>query len=133
MNSVNIVGRLTKDPEIRRTEKGSVVANFSVAINRHFKNADGGYDADFINCVAWEKSAEFLEKYFKKGDAIGITGRIQTRKWVTDDGQNRTAFEVVADRVHFVESKKDRADAGHAPARADDFEEVIGDDEELPF
>ena len=107
MNKVQLVGRLTRDPEIRYSqgENATATARFSVAVNRRFKNSEGNYDADFINCVAFGKSAEFVEKYFKKGMAIGLTGRIQTGSYTNKDGQKVYTTDVVVEETEFVESK----------------------------
>ena len=107
MNKVQLVGRLTRDPEIRYSqgENATATARFSVAVNRRFKNAEGNYDADFINCVAFGKSAEFVEKYFKKGMAIGLTGRIQTGNYTNKDGQKVYTTDVIVEETEFVESK----------------------------
>ena len=107
MNKCTLVGRLTKDPEIRysQSENATATARFSVAVNGRFKNAEGNYDADFINCVAFGKTAEFLEKYFKKGMAIGLTGHIQTGSYTNKDGQKVYTTDVVVEETEFVESK----------------------------
>lgn len=107
MNKCTLVGRLTKDPEIRYSqgENATATARFSVAVSRRFKNAEGNYDADFINCVAFGKTAEFLEKYFKKGMAIGLTGHIQTGSYTNKDGQKVYTTDVIVEEAEFVESK----------------------------
>ena len=107
MNKCTLVGRLTKDPEIRYSqgENATATARFSVAVSRRFKNAEGNYDADFINCVAFGKTAEFLEKYFKKGMAIGLTGHIQTGSYTNKDGQKVYTTDVIVEETEFVESK----------------------------
>lgn len=107
MNKCMLVGRLTRDPEIRYTqgENASCIARFSIAINRRFKNTEGNYDADFINCVAFGKGGEFIEKYFKKGMAIGISGRIQTGNYTNKDGVKVYTTDVVVEEAEFVESK----------------------------
>ena len=112
MNKCTLVGRLTKDPEIRYSqgENATATARFSVAVNRRFKNAEGNYDADFINCVAFGKTAEFLEKYFKKGMAIGLTGHIQTGSYTNKDGQKVYTTDVVVEETEFVESKNASGD-----------------------
>lgn len=143
MNKVQLVGRLTRDPEIRYSqgENATATARFSVAVNRRFKNAEGNYDADFINCVAFGKSAEFVEKYFKKGMAIGLTGRIQTGSYTNKDGQKVYTTDVVVEETEFVESKGassvDNSNASRsAPSAAsnDGFMGIPdGVDEELPF
>lgn len=104
MNKAILVGRLTKDPELRTTGSGVSVCSFTIAVNRRFRNAEGGYDADFINCVAWRQQAEFVAKYFTKGRMLGLCGSIQTRNY-DKDGQRVYVTEVVADEISFVESK----------------------------
>lgn len=101
MNSVNLIGRFTRDPELRSTETGTSVCSFSIAVQRNFKNNEGEYGADFINCVAWKGTAEFISKYFKKGQQVGITGRLTTRKW-DDNGTPRYATEIVVSDTSFV-------------------------------
>lgn len=106
MNIVCLVGRLTADPECKQTPGGVNVCSFSVAVNRAFSNANGERQADFINCVAWRQTAEFIARYFRKGQNIGLNGTIQTRTYQDKDtGKNRTAFEVVINNAYFVESK----------------------------
>lgn len=114
MNKVVLVGRLTKDPEIR-TSGESAFARFSVAVNRPFKNNAGEYEADFPNCVAFGKTAEFIEKYFAKGNMIGIIGRIQTGSYTNQDGVKVYTTDVVAENVEFVESKKNTESDSEAP------------------
>ena len=143
MNKCTLVGRSTKDPEIRYSqgENATATARFSVAVNRRFKNAEGNYDADFINCVAFGKSAEFVEKYFKKGMAIRLTGRIQTGSYTNKDGQKVYTTDVVVEETEFVESKgASSADNSNnsrpAPSAANNNEFMSipdGVDEELPF
>lgn len=107
MNKVSLVGRLTRDVEVRYSqgENASCIARFSIAVNRRFKNAEGNYEADFINCVAFGKSGEFVEKYFKKGMAIGITGRIQTGSYINKDGVKVYTTDVIVEEAEFVENK----------------------------
>lgn len=107
MNKVILVARLCRDPEVRYSqgENVSAIVRFSVAVNRKFKNAEGNYDADFINCVAFGKTAEFIEKYFKKGMAIGIAGRIQTGSYTNKEGVKVYTTDVVVEEAEFVESK----------------------------
>ena len=143
MNKVQLVGRLTRDPEIRYSqgENATATARFSVAVNRRFKNSEGNYDADFINCVAFGKSAEFVEKYFKKGMAIGLTGRIQTGSYTNKDGQKVYTTDVVVEETEFVENKgASSADNSNTSRPApdvtnnNDFMSIPdGIDEELPF
>ena len=144
MNKVELVGRLTRDPEVRyiQGENASAIARFSVAVNRRFKNNEGNYEADFINCVAFGKSGEFIEKYFKKGMAIGISGRIQTGNYTNKDGVKVYTTDVVVEEQEFVESKNSGGVSApsNAPAAnnntpsADGFMNIPdGIDEELPF
>ena len=143
MNKVQLVGRLTRDPEIRYSqgENATATARFSVAVNRRFKNSEGNYDADFINCVAFGKSAEFVEKYFKKGMAIGLTGRIQTGSYTNKDGQKVYTTDVVVEETEFVESKGASSSDNSNTSRPapnvtnnNDFMSIPdGVDEELPF
>ena len=126
MNSVNLVGRLTRDPEMRTTDSGISIASFSIAVNRQFKNKDGEYEADFINCVAFKHTADFIQKYFSKGQFIGITGRIQTRKWQDNDGKTRYATEVIVENATFTSGKSETNNTAQ-------FEEVTEPDDELPF
>lgn len=143
MNKVELVGRLTRDPEVRYTqgENASAIARFSVVVNRRFKNGEGNYDADFINCVAFGKSAEFIEKYFRKGMAIGISGRIQTGNYTNKDGVKVYTTDVVVEEAEFVESKNSggastpsNAPTNNNATSADGFMNIPdGIDEELPF
>ena len=141
MNKVQIVGRLTRDPEVRYStgEKATATARFSVAVNRRFKNAEGNYDADFINCIAFGQGAEFIEKYFKKGMAIGLTGRIQTGSYTNKDGNKVYTTDVVVEETEFVESKNASNGGGNSTSRPDPSKDTSfmdipeGDSEELPF
>ena len=109
MNKIILVGRLTRDPELRSTSTGISTANFTVAVNRNFKNKDGQYDADFISCVAFRNTADFVSKYFKKGNLICLDGRIQTRNYDAQDGTKRYVTEVVVENVEFVGGKSDNS------------------------
>lgn len=137
MNKVIIIGRFTRDPEIKYStgENANATARFSLAVNRRFKNKEGNYDADFINCVAFGKTAEFIEKYFTKGMAIGITGRIQTGSYTNKEGQKIYTTDVVVEETEFVESKNkgtsDNVPNNNANSNSD-FEETVSDDE-MPF
>ena len=137
MNKVIIIGRFTRDPEIKYStgENATATARFSLAVNRRFKNKEGNYDADFINCVAFGKTAEFIEKYFTKGMAIGITGRIQTGSYTNKEGQKIYTADVVVEETEFVESKNkgtsDNVPNNNANSNSD-FEETVSDDE-MPF
>lgn len=115
MNKVQLVGRLTKDPEIKLTSNQTSYCNFTVAVDRRFKDKDGQRQSDFINCVAWKQTADFIKKYFSKGSRIGICGSIQTRNY-EKDGQKVFITEVLVDEVEFVESTKAEAKEEHRPA-----------------
>lgn len=105
MNKAILIGRLTRDPELKTTASGVSVCSFSIAVNRRFKNAEGNYDADFINCVAWRQQAEFMAKYFGKGRMVGVVGSIQTRSYDDKDGKRVYVTEVSVDEVHFCGDK----------------------------
>ena len=108
LNHIVIMGRLTRDPELRRTGSGVAVASFSVAVDRDFGGRDGGEkETDFIDCVAWRQTGEFVSKYFTKGRMIVVSGRLQIRSWTDKDGNKRRTAEVVADNVYFGDSKRD--------------------------
>lgn len=111
LNRVVLVGRLTKDPELRYTPNGVAVANFTLAVNRPFKNQAGESEADFINCVVWRKPAENLAQYTSKGSLIGVDGRIQTRSYEGNDGKRIFVTEVVADSVQFLDTKKSESNS----------------------
>ena len=141
MNKAILVGRLTKDPELKTTASGVSVCSFTIAINRRFRNAEGNYDADFINCVAWRQQADFLSKFFSKGRMVGVIGSIQTRNYERD-GQRVYITEVVADEISFVDSKSQGDSApqsASAPSAntnsfgADDGFIPMPADDDLPF
>lgn len=129
MNNVSLVGRLTRDPEIKATNSGSTYARFSIAVDRRGKDAG----TDFINIVAFGKTSEFIERYFRKGQRIGINGRIQTGSYDGKDGKKVYTFDVIAENVEFVESKS--ASASATPANADGFVNIPDgvEDPGLPF
>lgn len=106
MNKVFLVGRITRDPELKYTASNVAVVSFSVAINRNYQNAQGEYDADFINCVAWRRQAENLARFVRKGHQIGVDGRLQTRNYQTPQGETRYITEVVCDNIQFLETKQ---------------------------
>ena len=151
LNKVVLAGRLTGDPELKQTNSGVSVTNFSIAINRRASRSGEGAEqqTDFINVVAWRQTAEFITKFFKKGSAICLTGSIQTRAWQDNQGQRRTTFEVVVDEAMFVDSRSESsaaqggayvpdAYAAQTPAfssnaaQTPNFEELSTDDD-LPF
>ncbi len=105
LNRVVLVGRLTRDPDLRYTQNGTAVANFTLAVNRPFTNQQGERDADFINCVIWRRPAENLANYMRKGSMVGVDGRVQSRSFEGQDGKTVYVTEVVADNVQFLESK----------------------------
>ena len=112
LNHITIMGRLTRDPELRRTGSGVAVASFTVAVDRDFGGRDGGEkETDFIDCVAWRQTGEFVSKYFTKGRMIVVSGRLQIRSWTDKEGNKRRTAEVVADNCYFGDSKRD-GDAG---------------------
>ena len=147
LNHITIMGRLTRDPELRRTGSGIAVASFTVAVDRDFGGRDGGErETDFIDCVAWRNTGEFVSKYFTKGSMAVVSGRLQIRSWTDKDGNKRRTAEVVADNVYFGESKRTgegnayggnsySAPAYSAPASApaSDFAMLDDDDAQLPF
>lgn len=105
LNKVVLMGRFTKDPELRSTPQGVSVCNFRLGVQRNYKT-NGSYESDFIDCVAWRNTAEFISKFFKKGNLVCVEGSLQSRSW-EQDGQRRTTLEVMVDNTYFVESKKD--------------------------
>ena len=136
MNKVVLLGRLTKDVDVRYTQATNImVASFSLAVNRRFAKEGEERQADFINVVAWSKTAEFCSKYFKKGQQVGIIGRIQTRNWEDDQGQKHYVTEVVAEEAYFADSKREGANEsilGSSTPVNNEFE-PIQDNNELPF
>ncbi len=137
LNRTVLVGRLTRDPELRYTENGTAVANFTIAVNRPFTNQQGERDADFINCVIWRRPAENLANYMKKGSQIGVDGRIQSRTFEDKDGKTVYVTEVVADSVQFLESKSNNASKPKQEPSNNMFENdgqpLDIDDSDLPF
>ncbi len=148
LNKAILMGRLTREPELRHTSNNTPVASFTLAVDRGFagKNANPGQQtADFIDIVCWEKRAEFVSKWFHKGQLVAVSGRIQQRAWKDKEGNNRYSFEIVADDVYFAESKRDGASGGDAfapPSRQDSgydapapsgFQVLEDDDGDLPF
>ncbi len=139
LNRIILMGRLTRDPELRRTQNGTAVTSFSIAVDRDFKNKDTGEKStDFIDIVAWRQSAEFVCDYFSKGRMAVVEGRLQIRDWTDKDGNKRRSAEVLADNIYFGDSKRD-GDAvggsytGGQTAQSGEFREIDEDDGELPF
>lgn len=142
LNKIVIMGRLTRDPELRRTQSGTAVTSFSVACDRDYKAQDGEKETDFIDVVAWRTTAEFVCKYFTKGRMAVVDGRLQIRNWTDKEGGKRRSAEVVADNVYFGDSKpKENHESaapsgggfGDTPEDFDPFAEVSKEDGELPF
>lgn len=119
LNKVILMGRFTRDPELRSTPQGVSTCSFSIAVDRNFVREGEERKADFINCVAWRQTAEFISKYFKKGSMVALEGSIQTRSW-DDDGKKRYATEVIVNQVYFAESKNSAAMSEIPPMGADD-------------
>ena len=124
------IGRLTRDPEVRYTQSGKAYASFTLAIDRR-KSGDGNQQADFIQCVAWEKTAEVISQYCTKGKKIAVEGRIQTRSYDANDGTKRYVTEVVVQSMEFCDSKRD--EAGGSAGRADEYPGAVVPDEDIPF
>ena len=147
LNHITIMGRLTRDPELRRTGSGIAVASFTVAVDRDFGSREGGeQETDFIDCVAWRQTGEFVSKYFTKGSMAVVSGRLQIRNWTDKEGNKRRTAEVVADNVYFGESKRQSEGGSYAApaapafggysapsAPASDFAMLDDDDAQLPF
>ena len=134
LNKVIIMGRLVKDPELRRTQSGTAVTSFRIAVDRDFKSQDGSKQADFFDVVAWRATAEFVSKYFSKGRMAVVEGRLQIRDWTDKDGGKRRSAEVIADSVYFGDSKPDGKPASRGiDVSASDFAEISEEDGELPF
>lgn len=153
LNHIVIMGRLTRDPELRRTQSGTPVASFTLAVDRDYGSRDGGErQTDFIDCVAWRSTAEFVSKYFTKGRMAVASGRLQLRDWTDQNGGKRRSAEVVVDNMYFGDSKRDGAQQSQssyapaqrqpddafqsgytAPVTGSDFAELDDDDGDLPF
>ena len=143
LNHITIMGRLVRDPELRRTGSGIAVASFTVAVDRDFGPKDGGEkETDFIDCVAWRQTGEFVSKYFTKERMIVVSGRLQIRSWTDNDGNKRRTAEVVADNCYFGDSKKDGNTTSATPANnyvppvaptENDYALLDDDDAQLPF
>ena len=132
LNKFFLMGRLTRDPELRRTGSGLAVASFSLAVDRDFKSQSGEKETDFIDIVAWRNTAEFVSKYFTKGRMAVVEGRLQIRDWTDKEGNKRRSSEVVADSIYFGDSKKDTGMPAQSYSNNGSFSEVE-DDGELPF
>ena len=135
MNKVILIGRLTRDPEVRYSQgdNATAIARFSLAVNRKFKNAEGNYDADFPNCIAFGKTAEFVEKYFHKGDMIALIGRLQTGSYTNKDGVKVYTTDVVVEEVEFVGGKSNGDGQNNTPKDTSFMDIPDGAEDELPF
>ena len=140
LNKVVLMGRLTKDPELRRTGSGTAVTSFSLACDRDFKSQSGDKETDFIEVVAWKNTAEFVSKYFSKGRMAAVEGRLQIRDWTDKDGGKRRSAEVVADNVYFADSKRSESNDNQkenfnalSGRLSDDFVPISEEDGEIPF
>ncbi len=146
INNVTLMGRLTARPELKTTQSGTTVTSFSIAVDRRIQPKEGAKLTDFINCVAWRNTAEFITRYFDKGDMIAVTGEVQTRQYKDKNGNNRIAFEVVINQASFCGSKNNSTNAdnngnsGNVETAAPSYTEYnnanwenITDEDELPF
>lgn len=136
MNKAILVGRLTADPELKSTPSGLNVCSFTIAVDRRFAKEGEERKADFINCVAWRQTAEFISKYFSKGRMLGLIGSIQTRTWTDNEGKNRYATEVLVDEAYFTESKGNGNSGASEPAAKvseNDFMPTSMSEDDLPF
>lgn len=130
LNKIIIMGRLTRDPELRRTQSGTAVTSFTMAVDRDFKSQSGEKETDFIDVVAWRNTGEFAAKYLAKGRMAAVEGRIQVRDWQDKEGNRRKSVEVVADNVYFADSKRD---SKPQESRDDQEFDEIEDDGDFPF
>lgn len=140
LNHITAMGRLTRDPELRRTNSGTAVASFAIAVDRDYSGKDGGEKkTDFIDCVAWRSTGEFISKYFSKGRMIVVDGRLEMRDWTDKDGNKRRSAEINVANAYFGDSKKDGTESqqgaysGYSTPSVPDFTEITDDDSQLPF
>ena len=140
LNHITIMGRLTRDPELRRTGSGTAVASFTLAVDRDYKPEGGERECDFIDCVAWRQSGEFVSKYFSKGRMAVVEGRLQIRSWTDKDGIKRRSAEVITEHIYFGDSKKESEGGSYGnygayqvPGPGEDFQQLNDDDGKLPF
>ena len=144
LNRIVIMGRLTREPELRRTGSGVAVTSFTVAVDRDFAPKDGGErETDFIDCVAWRGTGEFVDKYFSKGSMAVVAGRLQIRQWTDKEGNKRHSAEIVADNVYFGDSKRKSESGGNEQIASSvndynytpqqEFTEIDDDDSQLPY
>ena len=137
LNHITAAGRLTKDPELRRTQNGVAVASFTIACDRDIKDASGNKQTDFIDCVAWRNTAEFVDKYLTRGRMAIVSGRLQMREWTDKNGNKRRNTEILAESVYFGDSKREVENTEKSETKEAeqtvDFDQVEIDDDELPF
>ena len=133
LNKIILMGRLTRDPELRRTGNGTAVASFTLAVDRDFKPQDGERDTDFIDIVAWRNTADFVSKYFSKGRMAVVEGRLTVRDWKDTDGNRRRNTEVVAESVYIGDSKRDSASAAPEHGGNQEFQEIANAEGDVPF
>ena len=131
LNKITVMGRMVKDPELRRTNSGTAVTSFTIACDRDFKSDSGEREVDFFDCVAWRNTAEFVSKYFTKGRMAVVAGRLQTREWTDKNGNKRTATEIVAESGYFGDSKREEASRHSSAATQEPFAE-LPDNDEIP-
>lgn len=132
MNNIVLAGRLTKTPELKATNSGVDVLPFTIAVNRAYAKSNDEVTADFIPCIAWRKTATFISKYFNKGDGIVIKGRLETRKWVDNNGNNRVAYEVIVENTEFPQGKS-KNNTTATNTQIPSIEENLSVDDDLPF
>lgn len=132
LNHIVLMGRLTRDPELRRTQSGIAVASFTLAVDQDYKSQNGERGVDFINIVAWRGTAEFAEKYFEKGQMAVVSGRLSTRNYEDKNGNKRTAYEVVASNIYFGGSKGNTGSA-ETDTAPQTFDPLMDDDSDIPF
>lgn len=135
LNHITLMGRLTRDPELRRTGSGIAVASFTLAVDRDYKSQNGEKECDFIDIVAWRNTAEFVSKYFSKGNMAVVSGRLQIRGWTNKEGNKRRSAEVLANSVYFGSSKRSNDSVGYdRPSNEEpEFSMLEDDDSDLPF
>lgn len=133
LNHITLAGRLVRDPELRRTQNGTAVASFTLACERDFKNESGDREVDFIDCVAWRKTAELVSGYFTKGRMAIVSGRMQIRGWTDKDGNRRKSAEILVDNIYFGDSKPQAEGAAAEASGAEPYGEIAEDDDEIPF
>lgn len=132
LNHITMAGRLVRNPELRRTQNGTAVASFTLACERDFKDENGDREVDFIDCVAWRKTAELVSGYFTKGRMAIVSGRMQIRGWTDKNGNNRKTAEILVDSIYFGDSKPQTGEATEATG-AEPYSEIAEDDDQCPF